>query len=641
MAPLLMFPVVAMSLALADPALSAESPSAAPLPAAPGATLAPLPSVIDAARTAHLGHDPQWLSLLHYDRGLVTFHGLVDDPRFWLSPRGKHDPQAELEATLAGLWSADPAQPEQAVAARFPARATFLAQRLGFSLRDLPVASSPELDKTLADLGARKAFLVFPAGYLRSPASMFGHTLLLIQGRNQSQMLSQSINYGAEMPPGELGPLSIVKGLFGAYPGYFSVLPYYKKVQEYSDLDQRDIWEYELSLTPGEIEALMRHAWELRGIASDYWFFDENCSFNLLFLIQAARPGLVLTAKGGWWNIPTETVRWIRQAGLIGSATYRPSRATIVIAARKSLPSASGDRAVALAQGATTVAEVAAAEPEPAQRAQTLDLAGEALHALAGRHAIAMTEYRTRLHEVLGARAALGTQPPLPPPPQPVRPDLGHGPGRFAFGVGREDSIDYATVALRAAQHDPLDPGAGYLDGASLTFGEIDLRWYRGQRPALRRLDAVRVQSLVPYEGVFRRFSWTAGGGLLEERMGATGDLHTQVAVQAGGGLAQNLGPWTGWAFATADARAFGIAEGYALGPGAQAGSTLGAGPVRLLGTAQATRYVAGWRETTWELAAGARWAAGTWGAVDVQVVRFARWERLADGIQVRGMLYF
>jgi hypothetical protein len=601
----------------------------------------PPAAVVAAARQADLAHDPYWLTLLHYERGLVGWRGLIDEPRFWLSPTGKHDPQAELDATLAGLWAEPPADVEQAVAARFPARAAFLAERLGFRLAELPVPGSPELQQTFADLGVRKAFLIFPTGFLRSPSSMFGHTLLLVQGRNQSQLLSQAINYGAETNPNDSGPVSIAKGLAGGYDGFFSIRPYHRTVQEYSDLDQRDIWEYELTLTPAEIERMLAHVWELRGIGSSYWFFDENCSFNLLFLLDAARPGLGLTQRAGNWVIPSETVRWIGDAGLIGTARYRPSRASTVAAGRAALPPAAAAQAVALARGEITVEALVSAQPDPALRAQTLDLAGDSLHALAGRQAVAIADYRTRLHAVLSARAALGKQPPVPAPPIPGRPDLGHRPARVAVGVGREAEGDYGTLALRAAQHDLLDPTAGYLDGASLTFGEADLRWYRGGGVHLQRLDAVRITSLVPYEGIFRRFSWQAGGGLVEERMGDEGGYHQQVALQAAYGIATRLGPVLSWAFATADGRAFGIAEGYAVGPGVQVGSVLGAGMLRVLGTLQGGRYLAGWEETVWEAQVGARFSPSAQWAFDGSWTRFSRWGQLATGFQLRGVFYF
>ena len=621
----------------------AHEPAVAQAPAAAAAPVQPLvlEQLIARARATHLAQDQTWLTLLHVATGVSGTRSLIDEPRFFVSPHGKRDPAAELEATLAGLLAGDPAHVEDSVAARFPLRLAFLSEHLGFTPEQLPVSGSAELRATLQDFQARQVWLVFPTGYLASPASMFGHTLLLVQGRNTSPLLSQSINYAAEIAAGQAGPLQILKGLTGGFRGYFTSAPYHRKVQEYSDLDQRDIWEYGLNLTPAEIERMMQHAWELRGIGSDYWFFDENCAFNLLYLLEVARPGIHLTDRAGWWVIPVDTLRWVREAGLMGEARYRPSRATRVQAARAGLPAADSDLALGLARGKTTVDQAEIIETDPARRAQAYDLSAEALHALAGRQAIGIADYRARLHAVLAARAALGAQPPLPEPVVPVSPEAGHPSGRLSVGGGRQDGASFGSLAYRAAQHDLLDRPDGYLPGASLTFGELDLRWYTGHAPVVHRLDVVRVTSLSPYEGVFHRLSWTAGGGLRSERMAPDGELHLQGQFDAGVGLTTPVPGGLVWTLATADARAFGIAESYAVGPGAQVGTALGSGMVRLLGTAQVTRYALGWRETAWELAGAVRFAPTTWGAIDLAVNRYARWDRLADGVALRGMIYF
>ena len=60
-------------------------------------------------------------------------------------------------------------------------------------------------------------------------------------------------------------------------------------------LENRDVWEYELNLEPHEIERLLAHTWELGFTRFDYYFFDENCSYHLLSLLDVARPGVELT----------------------------------------------------------------------------------------------------------------------------------------------------------------------------------------------------------------------------------------------------------------------------------------------------------------------------------------------------------
>ena len=51
--------------------------------------------------------------------------------------------------------------------------------------------------------------------------------------------------------------------------------------------------------------------WELKQIQFDYFFFDENCSYRLLELLQVARPGLQLTTQFPLTAIPTDTVKAI------------------------------------------------------------------------------------------------------------------------------------------------------------------------------------------------------------------------------------------------------------------------------------------------------------------------------------------
>ncbi len=139
----------------------------------------------------------------------------------------------------------------------------------------LPVLRCNELENFLKALSPRSATLVFPTAYMNSPASMFGHTLIRIDGDYQSRLISYAINYAANT--GDEGGISyLIKGLFGYFKGYFSILPYYEKIEEYNDLDMRDMWEYELNLSEDEVRRMVLHIWELKDIYSYYYFFDEK-----------------------------------------------------------------------------------------------------------------------------------------------------------------------------------------------------------------------------------------------------------------------------------------------------------------------------------------------------------------------------
>ena len=79
-------------------------------PACAGQDDSHLAALLADAQTLRLASDPQWLALLHVNRGGTTRdrgRSYVDDPAFFLSARGGDDANAELEATIRVLFSAD------------------------------------------------------------------------------------------------------------------------------------------------------------------------------------------------------------------------------------------------------------------------------------------------------------------------------------------------------------------------------------------------------------------------------------------------------------------------------------------------------------------------------------------------------
>ncbi|MGV2836986.1 Lnb N-terminal periplasmic domain-containing protein, partial [Pseudomonas shirazensis] len=180
-----------------------------------------------------------------------------------------------------------------------------------------------------------------PAAYLNSPSSMFGHTLLRIDQAktrdDDTTLLSYAINFGAYIEGSDNSILYAWKGLAGGYPGLFALMPYQEKLSEYRSLENRDLWEYQLDLTPTETGRMVEHVWELKQVQFDYFFFDENCSYRLLELLQVARPGLDLTSQFPLTAIPTDTVKAVKQSGLVSSVRYRPSRERELLARADSL----------------------------------------------------------------------------------------------------------------------------------------------------------------------------------------------------------------------------------------------------------------------------------------------------------------
>ena len=89
---------------------------------------------------------------------------------------------------------------------------------------------------------------------MNNPSSLFGHTLLRIDtARKGTQLLAHGANYGA-YTDGENSVLFAVYGLTGGYYGGWTVKPYYDIINTYNNIENRDIWELNLDLTPQEID---------------------------------------------------------------------------------------------------------------------------------------------------------------------------------------------------------------------------------------------------------------------------------------------------------------------------------------------------------------------------------------------------
>lgn len=548
--------------------------------------------------------------LLHYrpdrlGRGVTS---LADSPAFFLSPDGKTDPQAELEATLAAFFDPDARlRDDERPACVYVARRRWLERQLGFDRARLPEPACPDFDEWRQALGARGLTLVFAESFMNNPASMFGHTLLRLDqaaagdDRERRDLLAYVVNFAGETGA-ERGVLYAVKGIAGRYPGYFSLVPYYEKIKQYSDWESRDLWEYGLAISPDEVDRLLAHLWELRGVAFQYYFFDENCSYELLGLIEAARPALDLRGRFTGWVIPVDTLREVvRQAGLAGEVHYRPSATTRIrhLAGRLG----KGDRRLARAVSDGRVAvDDPLLEALPAEtRAGVLSLAHDHLaYAAEGED----REARARALRILTARSRVPVVGESAPPPATptTRPDDGHETTRLRVGGGWRDGRSFVELRLRPAFHDLLDPQGGFSEGAQVDFLDTALRYHPDDGEVkLHELTVIDIVSLAPRDELFEPVSWKIRTGLTTRLMPGSGDaLREGKLWHTSGGAGLSWRPWSA-------ALAYGFLEGtfdvsgkleddVALGAGARIGLLFGDARDRWRADlfARATRFFAG-----------------------------------------------
>lgn len=499
-----------------------------------------LPNVMERAHQAALAGQRAWLVLGHYEPTLTGGQeSTIDNAGFFLAPDGKTHPSAELDATLKALIDAQSIDGKP-VRCLYPARAHWLVETLELPPGLADTGDCSDLDEWMQTLHPGSAVLVYPAAYLNNPASMFGHTLLRIDPPDDRTALdSYAINFAAQTRETN-GALFAIKGLTGMYPGAFGVMPYYKKVNDYSAIENRDIWEFRLSLTPAEIRRMLWHLWELKRAEFDYYFFDENCSYQLLSLLETARPSLHLTDQFVYQAIPSDTLRVVAASpGLITGRHFRPSLASRLAERERQMPAPEKQLALQLAAGERQPDAKPVRDLPPPARAAVLETAYDLHQYRYNREGGTHADQADTALALLRARSTLpagSTQPPVPVPSVP--PYAGHPTARWALAGGSLAGERYGELDLRAAYHDLLDPPGGYKAGAQIDMFQLALRHEtHGDGLRLEAANLVDIMSLSPHSEFFPSWSWTLNGGFRRTWIDAENRPLAGV-LHGGGGLA-------------------------------------------------------------------------------------------------------
>jgi hypothetical protein len=585
----------------------------------PGASGAEVDALIQRARVRDLARHPTWEALLHVR---PAWFGLrraseVPDGDFFLATDGRTDPVAELEATLRALLEPGPVG-DEAAHCRFPARARWLTRSLELPRERLAPTPCPALDEWRENLSPRGITLVFPEAFMNNPASMFGHTLLRLDVADPSapeNLLGYAIDFTANSG-GDAGPVYVAKGVLGLYPGRFGLNPYYEKLEEYADWQNRDIWEYPLDLTREEVEFVLLHLWELDDVEIPYFFFLQNCSYQLIRLLAVVRPELDLGHGFPGGAIPVDTVRdTLGQIALKGEVRYRPSPATALAAFLRTLEPDARSLALRLARGEVEPDDARVARLGAEERGAVLGAAYEALRYAFLQEELGEEVARERSYRLLVARsrAAPGREPRVPRPA--VRPDQGHGTALVALGGGVEDDEGFLEVRVRPAFHGLLDPVSGFPGDSTVGFLDTRLRFFpSSQRVRLEELVLVELRSTTPRDDLFRPRSWGLETGIRTRLFPDDGELDRRLVWRSGGSIGLTYAPGDGplIVYGLADAWlefGSGFDAGWALGPGLELGLELEAPGDRWKGRlfARGARFLAGDRETDLELGLGQR----------------------------------
>jgi hypothetical protein len=473
--------------------------------------------LIQQALEKQLDQKRRWHLLLHYkETWLGGYESEADGMGFFNTPDGKADPKAELIATLRSFFK-DPSSlkpKEEHPQCNFPGRYKWLKQELSIDPNQLPKADCSRFEKWMAQLDPQSVTLIFASFYMNNPASMFGHTFLRIDSDSKinTQALSNyGVNYAANADSGN-ALLYAFKGLFGFFKGGFSVFPYYLKVQEYSNFESRDLWEYELNLKPDQIDTLLRHLWELGGTHFDYYYFQENCSYHMLTILEVANPDLELSDDFFFAVQPADTIKILtEQEGLISKVTYRPAILSRMDHKIEKMTSDEKDVLYGLVENADTLKEIPYQQLATPKKALVLDAYLDFLEYEGLGKADVDPQKPLRIpHTILLERSKLKfkrqdtevTQFSAPP-------ETAHGTDRVRLGIGINDDELFQEIAYRPTLHDILARDVGYKKDSQFMFLDIAARYYyESKQYRLDRLRFLDIISLTPYEPIFKKPSW-------------------------------------------------------------------------------------------------------------------------------------
>lgn len=489
-------------------------------------------SLIERSKQNGLADKRTWRVLLHYRKNLfdsgVTSE--IDDPEFFLAKTGKTDPEAELEATLTRFFSSKKIGKEYlSPQCAFPARYHWLNSQLQFDLILMPVKRCETVELWRERLNANSVSLVFSSYYLNNPASMFGHTLLRFNSADDAKpsLLDFAISYAAILDNSEGFFDYVWNGLTGSFKGRFSVFPYYDMVKQYNDLENRDLWEYQLTLSPAQIDFMLLHVWELTRTHFDFYFMRENCSYHLLSLLEVADPELQLRDQYWAWTLPTETIKQISsRAELFDDVIRRPSLGTQL-----------KQRLVEMDDQERRYVKQLIDKPEAAgspgfnlltmeRRARVIDAAISFIQYKSAADRKNDDDRKSKMHALLVQRSQLpvgSIDVQESTMPRSVSPDRGHDPVRFEIsggsfqpddeivGIGNESFIE---LSMQPGFHDLLSSADGHAPNSQINFLNLRARYEsESEKWQLQNFTLLDIISLYPLSDLLQEPSWKISVG--------------------------------------------------------------------------------------------------------------------------------
>lgn len=465
-------------------------------------------SCVNAKANDNLGLSDGWLAVGHYRPYFFGgYKSTIDLPTFFLSENGQTNPQAELEATIALFNNKDASANVQKCL--MPSRYKFL-QRNNIKIEPFPKCA--EYEKFVEDLQPSGVTLLFTNAYMNNPSSLYGHTMFRIDtSRKGTQMLAHGATHGAFAVDSN-GFLYALKGVWGGYFSSYMVKPYYEVINTYNNIENRDIWEYQLDFSPEELDFFVAHLWEIGNTQTRYYFFTRNCSYMLMETFDAVRPSLKLADEFPVQTIPVDTLKKVySRKGLVKSINYRPSRQAKINYRITQMNDNQYKAFLATVKNQNWDYEAL----QDDEKADVLETAYQYVQYQYVAKELDLAEYRKRSFKALNARNKIEVKENFKELDEGQNPIYSHESRRLGLGAGVSNGRGFQEIAYRPSYNSLTDDNYGLLSGSEINFLNFTARHYDDKNNyVLQNFDIVKIKSLFPMTDIFSPLSYVIDAGV-------------------------------------------------------------------------------------------------------------------------------
>ena len=449
-----------------------------------------------------------WLKLLYYEKVNDGYQSIIENEDFFIAIDGRVNPKKEYDASIREFKINKNKKCEK------PARFLYLRKE-GKVKGDL--RECKEYNKFVDDLKPKALTLIFTNAYMSNPSSLFGHTLFRIDTKRKgTQLLAHGVNFGADTRE-DVGVEYAIKGLFGGYYGVFGISPYWDVINLYNNIENRDIWEYELDLNDEELEMFMAHIWEIKNAKIRYYFASQNCSYVLIKVLEAIKKEVNIAEKFKGYTVPLSLLKELNKIdGVIRNANYRPSRMSKLKFREKQMNDKQRKAFVKIIKNDEFDVE----ELEDGEKADVYETAYQYVQYRYVERELELKDYRKKSFKLLKERSLIKNQKlyfeELKEGENPI---YAHEQREFSVGMGDENGDVFYEVKLKPLYNSLLSDSYGLLKGAEINVGEIGFRyWNEKNKLKLNSFDLLKIRSLAVDDVMFNPYSYDIKIGYEQKR---------------------------------------------------------------------------------------------------------------------------